>query len=433
MRRREVKHAVNNPGPFIGTIRPPSALAALGAVLRLSSVPAMASSAPPLKAYLADSLRALQQPSPVRVLAVLGNEAGDADSCVCAIGMARLLAHVAPPEDTRVIVPVLSVPRADFALQLDRLHLLRRAGLRGSGEGVCWRPSDVAFVDDVDLAGLHAQGRLDLCLVDHNRLSDPLAGLAACVRLMVDHHVDECQHPSVSGDARRVEVGIGSCASLVTEQLAARAPALLADGMLCSLLLGAVLLDTANLTPAAKAQKPREVDIANTLLAVAAPHLGLEPTAAGRDAYFEELQIAKTDLDALLAFPILDLLRQDYKAETLVGSSLACGVSSVVVPGDRLLAAKPDLPVAIAHFAQERKLNLCLLMCLDTSTRRRHLLAHSAQPALLGRLVEHLQREGLALAELPRAGESPAVLCFEQGNAKVGRKLLMPMLRSFAG
>lgn len=396
----------------------------------------MASAEPPLNAYLANSLRALQQPNPARVLAVLGNEAGDADSCVCAIGMARLLAHVAPPEDHRIIVPVLSVPRADFALQLDRLHLLRRAGLRGTGEGVCWRPSDVAFVDDVDLAGLHALGRLDLCLVDHNRLSQPLAGLADCVQLIVDHHVDEGGLQAVHGAARLVEVGIGSCASLVTEQLASRAPILLADGMLCSLLLGAVLLDTANLTPAAKAQKPREVEIANTLLAAAALHLRLKPTAAGRDAYFDELQTAKTDLAALLAFPDLDLLRQDYKGETLAGSSVTCGVSSVVIPGDRLLAAKPELPVAMEHFARDRGLELCLLMCLDTSTRRRQLLVHSAQPALLSSLVGHMQQAGLALLELPQAGQgeaSPTVLCFEQGNAKVGRKLLMPMLRSFVG
>jgi inorganic pyrophosphatase/exopolyphosphatase len=419
-----------------GTIRPYAALTALGALLRLSSSTVMASAVPSLNAYLADSLRALQQPGPVRVLAVFGNEAGDADSCVCAIGMARLLAHVAPPDNNRVIVPVLSVPRADFALQLDRLHLLRRAGLHGTGEGVCWRPSDVAFVDDVDLAGLYALGRLDLCLVDHNRLSEPLAQLGDCVQLIVDHHVDEGELQAVRGAARLVEVGIGSCASLVTEQLASRAPALLADGMLCSLLLGAVLLDTANLTPAAKAQKPREAEIADKLLAAAAPHLGLEPTAAGRDAYFEELQTAKTDMAALLAFPDLDLLRQDYKGETLAVSSVACGVSSVVIPGDRLQAAKPDLPAAVEDFARERGLELFLLMCVDTSTRQRQLLVHSAQPVLLNRLVEHMQQAGLALSELPQAGRevaSPAVRWFEQGNAKVGRKLLMPILRSLAG
>lgn len=233
----------------------------------------------PLNEYLAQSSRALRlrQPGSSSVVVVLGNEAADPDSCVCSIGMARLLAHLATDgsgENAAVIVPVLPVPRADFALQaslalyyttnsrsarsllphyyltatslllalyyttaaslhyyallrpagdartllapcahhvhapltlchmhrgvlwseraqsvhracthpihaifllapsshhvrspartrfqLDRLHLLRRAGLRGTGEGVSWRPNDVLFADELDLAGLRAEGR----------------------------------------------------------------------------------------------------------------------------------------------------------------------------------------------------------------------------------------------------------------------------------
>lgn len=403
----------------------------LGALLRLSTLSAM--TALPLNDFLANSHRALRSTS-ANVLVVIGNQAADADSCVCAIGMARLLAETASAEDTRVVVPVLAVERADFALQLDRLHLLRRAGLRGTGAGVSWRPSDVSFVDEVDLADLHAAGRLEICLVDHNRLCAPLAGLGDCVKTIVDHHQDEGAYPDVTGEARAIELGIGSCASLVTEQLAARAPALLSDGALCSLLLGAVLLDTANLAPAAKAQKPREVQIANTLLASAAPCIGVEPNVSGRDAYYNELQTAKTDLATLLSFPTADLLRQDYKAETLRASAVACGVASLVVPATQLLEAKPDLLSDMVQFARERELGLCMLMCLDTATRQRQLVVHAADPDLLKSVVEHLQEAGLALSALPGAGAAGggSVLAFEQGNAKMGRKLLMPLLRAFA-
>jgi exopolyphosphatase len=237
---------------------------------------------------------------------VLGNEAADPDSCVCAIAIAAALDVKLRDEADTIVAPMILVPRADFKLQLDRVHLLRRAGLAGTGDGPAWTPTHVSFADEVELAALAARGTLHVHLVDHNKLAAPYSFLAPHVSSIVDHHAEEGLYTeSVAADARHVELGIGSCASLVVERLAALAPPLLHDGALASLLLGAILLDTVNLDPSAKPQKPREADVAKRLLEVAAGHLtltaadGSDPdasAAACRAAFFDELIRVKGDV-----------------------------------------------------------------------------------------------------------------------------------------
>ena len=211
-----------------------------------------------LNAYLARSHSRVQSRNLLAAESlhiVLGNEAADPDSCVCAIAMAAALDAINDNEKI-VIAPLILVPRADFKLQLDRVHLLRRAGLVGDGEGPAWTPSHVCFGDELDLKALAARGApsLYLHLVDHNKLSASLADLGPHVSSIVDHHAEEglytetvpadnegCNEgPTASpstppaarsrGTAQRlVELGIGSCASLVAERLKALVPALLAD------------------------------------------------------------------------------------------------------------------------------------------------------------------------------------------------------------
>ena len=167
------------------------------------------------------------------------------------------------------------------------MHLLRRAGLAGTGDGVDWSPAHVTFIDELDWAALAKSGRLELFLVDHNKLPAALVAHGAHVREIVDHHEDEGEYewvePGVGGAAgpaarRNVELGIGSCASLVAERLEVKAPALAREPAVAALLLGAVVLDTANLQPKAKAQKAREAAVAQRLLAAAAPSSASRPT-----------------------------------------------------------------------------------------------------------------------------------------------------------
>ena len=75
--------------------------------------------------------------------------------------------------------------------------------------------NDLVFADEIDLAGLHAQHRLVLTLVDHNRLSLRQAGLASAVTAVLDHHADEGGFSSASP---RVIEPVGSATSLVVRE-----------------------------------------------------------------------------------------------------------------------------------------------------------------------------------------------------------------------
>ena len=402
----------------------------------------MAETGVTLNEFLADAHtrlqdKRLQEVGTVRL--VVGNEASDPDSCASAIAVARELAHAWPAAawpDT-VAAPVLAIPRADFKLQLDRVHLLRRAGLAGTGDGVDWSPAHVTFIDELDWAALAKSGRLELFLVDHNKLPAALAAYGAHVREIVDHHEDEGEYEwvepgvgSAAGPAarRNVEFGIGSCASLVAERLEAKAPALAREPAVAALLLGAVVLDTANLQPKAKAQKAREAAVAQRLLAAAAPLLGVSADASGRTAFFDELLEVKADAATLLQFATADLLRQDFKSETLPGSGVAVGVASVVVGVDPLLA-RADLLADMRAFAAARGLGLLLLMSCDFRNRRRQLVVH-AEPPLLDAVVAHL-RDALELTPMTggSSGDDPALKAYEQGAYAISRKALMPILR----
>ena len=58
--------------------------------------------------------------------------------------------------------------------------------------------------------------------------------------------------------------------------------------------------------------------MAQRLLAAAAPLLGVSADASGRTAFFDELLEVKADAATLLS-TTADLLRQDFKSETLPG------------------------------------------------------------------------------------------------------------------
>lgn len=403
-----------------------------------------------LNAFLARShasiLAAAAGASEQPVHVVLGNEAADPDSCVCAIALAAALD--AGAERPLVAAPLIAVPRSDFKLQLDRVHLLRRAGLANHGTSPDFAPAHVCFADELDLSPLAARGLLRLHLVDHNKLAPALAHLAPCVASIIDHHAEEGLYTegAPSGTAsRHVELGVGSCASLVAERVRALAPSVLDDPATATLLLGAVLLDTVNLDPSKKPQKPREVGVADALLATAAAQLGVAPSPAGRDAFFAELLRVKADTQQLLQFSTCDLLRMDYKEEAVPcpsarGSLAPVGVGSVVLPLPLLLARQPAarLQDECAAYAVARGLRLLLLMSCDlgSSPPRRYLLMHCDEPALRATVLEKLRAADLRLTPLALDGEGgegqggDSLLAFTQDNYGLSRKVLMPVLRS---
>jgi|APGre2960657444_1045066.scaffolds.fasta_scaffold01180_3 hypothetical protein len=202
---------------------------------------------------------------------VLGNEAADLDSVVCAVGLAALL-----QSQGCAAAAVVGVPRADLRLRPELGWLLQRLALD---------EKMLLCADELDVRAAAAQQTLRVALVG---ASAPLPSLVALLTgtlqtttvwhartrrcwlalwlrswtIMTTTASTQprtetsprsapapplwCVPATASARVRRrLDVGLSQ-----TERILAALPALLNDSALCTLLLSAILLDTGNLTGA---------------------------------------------------------------------------------------------------------------------------------------------------------------------------------------
>eukprot|EP00240_Pyramimonas_obovata_P013833 CAMPEP_0118925280 /NCGR_PEP_ID=MMETSP1169-20130426/3195_1 /TAXON_ID=36882 /ORGANISM="Pyramimonas obovata, Strain CCMP722" /LENGTH=197 /DNA_ID=CAMNT_0006866531 /DNA_START=278 /DNA_END=868 /DNA_ORIENTATION=- len=178
--------------------------------------------------YLRRCRAALRGSDPVTV--VMGNEAADLDSCVSALTYAFLLDKEAEPGSPPV-VPMINIPRDDFSLRPDAVHLMAMAAIP---------EASLLFEEDVGLPALAEGARLaGLVLVDHNRVAAKQEGLLPRVVEILDHHVDERMYPA---EARVTISLVGSTCSLVAAAFRERCPGALASPTLRRLLKAGILL-----------------------------------------------------------------------------------------------------------------------------------------------------------------------------------------------
>ncbi|CAM9125181.1 unnamed protein product, partial [Bubo scandiacus] len=258
---------------------------------------------------------------------VLGNEACDLDSAVSALALAYFLAKTSPAPKA-AFVPVLNIPRADFALRPETTFLLRAQGIPAAS---------LIFRDEIDLGGLHRAGLLSLTLVDHHVLPGADAALEEAVVEVLDHR--PLERDRAAGCQVTAEP-VGSCATLVTERIAQGPPGVL-DRPTAALLHGTILLDCVNLSPAAGKVTPRDVACVSLLEA-------RFPELPARDAVFEALQAAKFDVSGLTTE---QMLRKDLKA--LSGDELVLAISAIYVDLETFLR-RPGLLQDLDAFCQAR-------------------------------------------------------------------------------
>lgn len=173
----------------------------------------------------------------------VGNEAGDLDTLASSVAFAYLSSTL-KAERT---VPLCLTPSRHMNLRPENLLAFQLSQIPIES---LLHPENLS----VPLADLTAQG-VSYALVDHNRLL-PQFG-EGHVRAIIDHHEDEQAH----ADAERlIQVPTGSCASLVTQhfrpqwEAAAKRPGpSQVSGELATLLLSAILIDTAGLKKGGKA------------------------------------------------------------------------------------------------------------------------------------------------------------------------------------
>lgn len=342
-----------------------------------------------LRAFLVSAKHALHRAvqKQEKVTLVIGNESADLDSITSSVLYAYLRSSQprASNNDAQcdAHVPLLNIPKADINIRPELLALLRHANAE---------PSHLITLDDVafsqsspnvqnesldndktyrqslqpDRKGLRP-GNTRLVLVDHNALDGRLASLSEDTSLgfrpsivaCIDHHDDEHQIPLDTGDEPRIIQKCGSCTSLVLEYLrpawdrlsasalhfgaanAQKGDAAIADddavrrtwdAQIAKMAVSSILVDTQCLRDGNKT-----TDVDKRAVEYLEAKIQIAPVGAGRayerEAFFEEITAAKSNLDALT---VEDCLRKDFKTWSLeeesAGKNNVLGVSSMVKP-----------------------------------------------------------------------------------------------------
>ncbi|KAI1902322.1 hypothetical protein AGOR_G00043570 [Albula goreensis] len=339
---------------------------------------------------------------------VLGNEACDLDSMVSAISFAYFLSKTSGSSG-RTPVPVLNIPRSEFPLRTDNVFHLRENGLA---------VEDLVFRDDVDLQALHRAGRLALTLVDHNVLPSTDSDLEVAVVEVIDHHRLERQ-PSPSCPVT-LEM-VGSCATLVTERIAQKAPEIL-DRQLAQLLYGTIVLDCVNMAPEAGKVTPKDSQYAS-LLEERFPDL------PPRTTLFQSLQNAKFDVSGLTTE---QMLLKDMKAAS--GGDLKLAVSVIYMTLDAFLQ-RQGLQRELCEFCHKHRFSLVVAMTISFNEKNepfRQLAVYSSSTLYreeVSRALEKAQDPCLNLT--PMNSPYADIKAYLQGNTLASRKKLLPIVKDF--
>ncbi len=335
-------------------------------------------------------------------LIILGNEAADLDSMASSIAYGYLRSL-----QGEIAVPVMPIPRADFALRTEAVYVFKEAGVN---------LSDVVFFDEIDLGSLLVGGA-GLMLVDHNSLSPNLRQYSGHVVGVLDHHKDEGLYPDVTP---RIIQTIGSTTSLVAMEFDQAGFDLGTD--VATLLCGTILLDTVNLDPETGRVTPADRTVAITLLPLC---------RLAAQEFFDNVQKAKFDVAGLSTY---DLLRKDYKEFTFDG--VQCGIGSALLPVADWAELDSDLFAGFAKYTAD--LNLDVLFSMNAFTNpdfSRDLVVFCKTPNEHDTLIEYLQENGLELSPIELVdqpqGENGYIRFYKQGNLGISRKKLQPLLAGF--
>ncbi|WVN90887.1 uncharacterized protein L203_106132 [Cryptococcus depauperatus CBS 7841] len=186
-------------------------------------------------------------------IVVMGNEAGDLDSLASSIAFSQLSATL----NASRVVPLVLTPPKYMTLRPENLLVLQKTFIPLTS---LLHASELPMLS----SDLSKQGA-KFALVDHNRLLPEFG--AGHVEVVIDHHEDEGLHTDAA--IRNITVPVGSCASLVTQHFKPQWEASLQHeapipAELATVLLSAILVDTAGLKPQGKAT-PIDYDSAEFL------------------------------------------------------------------------------------------------------------------------------------------------------------------------
>lgn len=369
---------------------------------------------------------------------VLGNPAGDADSLISAIATA----YVDSILGSETSLPLLSIPLEDLKTQRpETKYLLQTAGISD------WK--DLVAVDD---ESGRIPDQVSATLVDHNLFTQTDRPNWTVDRIY-DHHLDEGGHTDtcksikrqIAFDPSESTALVASTCTLIVERWRKEAPSEQSiPSSLALLLLGAILLDSVNLSPkAGKATERDKVALEYLLESTDWPSdLPIDirdedkaDQSPSKDKLFEALQGQKFAKDFWEGLTPLQALRLDYKSfKVQPGGSF--GVASILQPLSDFLE-KPGIWEAIStYFAGEKVLVIMCLAIVDGAPSRQLAICGQNRD-MIDALVSHLDADASLGIEVTRE-ESFVVnakdlhtVRIAQGNSKASRKQVAPILMDF--
>ncbi|OQS02027.1 hypothetical protein THRCLA_05567 [Thraustotheca clavata] len=359
-----------------------------------------------LNAFLRQARHAaLESSKPTGLIVVMGNEACDADSMVSSL----VHAFRRPKVDNRIILPVMSVNRCEFALRCEVSALFHAANIDIEA---------LVFQDEIDLKAFHASNALKLILTDHNKLKQEYEALDSAVMEIIDHHDDLGAHTHVvlrDIAFKRTEKGgqalVGSACTLIAERITEYQP------LEATLLLGVIALDTMNMDPKAKKGTERDLAVLNCL-----DKLTLVP----REELYAWLVHEKFSPENWKQFTFNNCLIYDFKQFEISATKYGC--SSILVPLSTFWS-KTTSPVEEVELYRAR-LNLAFVIVqslVQTSDGpERQFLLYCPDEALKEALTRFLV-EDTAMGLTSVAIDSD-VNAFNQANIAMSRKQVVPLL-----
>ncbi|XP_073239283.1 exopolyphosphatase PRUNE1-like [Porites lutea] len=328
-------------------------------------------------------------------------------SLVYAFSIFQTLSNV--PAKQTAVVPVFNIPREDFCLRTEAVFLFKQFHLD---------LGFFTFIEDIELETLMETKKLKLTLVDHNVLVQAQKYLETAVIEILDHHRD--MWPAELKVNKTIEL-VGSCCTLVAEKLLAVD---ILDNMMCSLLLGTILLDTINLDPRAGKTTDKDEQIVSRLM---------EQHPVAVDELYVGLSKAKFDVSAI-STP--DLLRKDYKALPN-DSSEALSVSISAVSGLSLqeFFSRAQVQHHIMEYCESSCLDVLVIMFvyfgdgLNEPPSKQLAVCGPNQDAS-GQIGDYLCTSAeLKLKQRSESYENCFV--YDQENVKATRKDVFPLVHAF--
>eukprot|EP00559_Dactyliosolen_fragilissimus_P001252 CAMPEP_0184864868 /NCGR_PEP_ID=MMETSP0580-20130426/16164_1 /TAXON_ID=1118495 /ORGANISM="Dactyliosolen fragilissimus" /LENGTH=478 /DNA_ID=CAMNT_0027363797 /DNA_START=308 /DNA_END=1744 /DNA_ORIENTATION=+ len=428
----------------------------------------------------------------IKLNAIIGNEAGDADSIISSLALSYVLSDGyclsssignkagchsgnSIPSSSLCVgtcdhmnIPVVSVERNDMALRRDTSLLLEMANIDWKSL-LYYKDAIINDIFSSRYSSEFSRQNLSLTLVDHNRIRSELCHIEDAVTKIIDHHEDESCHVQVPQSDRIIAFEnkrplVGSTCTLVTELLMEnmkhdhpqRFKAL--DPQLGLSLLGVILLDTMNMDKSAGKGIPRDAKAIQFLLD-SSQWMRLEP---GRkydelDKIFPNGIGSQPDCSSLYAFlsqskfdtvfwdemSTRDTLRIDYKnfqVDQSTKSRVTCfGISSVLLQLDSLVSKEEFHKQLETYMNEEADVPLLVVMAmiLRDGKPQRELMLVANDDNLLENLTKFLLFNNsaafLQLSEVVNRSNTNNInmVRMNQANSKGSRKQVAPILLEF--